>query len=97
MKRKLWGAHGPIPVHTKKNLRDEKGQPCHGMYLPDERVIVISGDIQDARLREVTLEHEWLHSVLCDAGGQDIIDDDKHEWFCSVVSAALVAARRQQK
>jgi len=94
MKRKMWGAHGPVPVKVKKNLKAPDGEKCHGIYLPDERVIYIDADsAKDPRLGEVTLEHEWLHSVICDAGGQDIIDSELHEWFCSVVSAALVARR----
>ena len=94
--KKLWGAHGPIPVRVKKKLKAEEGDECYGLYRPDVRVIFIDADIADETLQEVTLEHEWLHSVICDAGGEDLIEREKHEWVCSVVSAAIVSRRHSK-
>lgn len=76
---------GPIPVTVVKKLRDRSGRLL-GKYHPQERLIELEAKMSQP-VAEQVLWHEWLHSVLFDAGVQ--LTREQTESVCDSVGTAL--------
>ena len=78
---------GPIPIRTVKKLRDKSGA-LMGKYFPNTRTIHLRKGMVPHATRQV-LWHEWIHSVLFDAGVQ--LDRRDAEHVCDALGTALAA------
>jgi hypothetical protein len=85
--RAVWSALGPIPVRVVKDLQMD-GKPCMGIYDPAARLIQIREGM-DAIAALQTCAHEWVHSVLSDAGVS--LSEADEERVADSVGTAIVA------
>lgn len=92
----MWAPHGPVAVVVTTGELISEGERLDGLYKPDERTIYIAGRLRGF-VRHETLEHEWLHAVITDAGGEALLSETIHEWVCEVVSKSLTSRRFARK
>lgn len=90
--REMWAQHGPVKVIEKQEVYGRDGSRLNGCYIPDERAIYIDAGMTGFLQKEI-LEHEWLHAVMDDAGGEHVLSEAQQEWVCRVVGKCLVSRR----
>jgi len=61
----------PLFVERVKELKDGEGQPCAGLYVPQEGKIKLDWGMP-ASYEQVTLAHELIHALLAQAGLGDM-------------------------
>lgn len=93
--KRLHGTGGPIKVKLVKRSQDEDGDDAWGTWEPSTRTIEIErGAPLEHQYR--TLYHEWMHSVLADAGIVNMLSGEAQEMLCDAVGAARVQEMRKR-
>ncbi len=86
--RTVSGPAGPIRVVRRKDLRDEHGVECDGLWSPNERKIFIASRLELPRRHQV-LCHEKTHRWLDDVGV--LFRDQKLlEQVCDAMSVGMM-------
>jgi hypothetical protein len=84
----VWSALGPIEVRVVEGLKDEKGTPIMGCWDPAARLICVRAGM-DPTASVQCVAHEWVHSILSDAGTH--LPDVDEERVADAVATAIVA------
>lgn len=97
----LWAPFGDVRVRVEREvLRNERREILNGQYRYDERLILIAEELDD-HVAEVTLNHEWVHAVLGDAGTDAVLTRKQNEWVAEVLGQAITkrfpAQRRSRR
>lgn len=79
---------GPIPVRESTEGLQESDL---GAFDYHERRITIRPGLNEQQ-RQQTLMHEWVHSVLWDAGLHNALKPKVEEQICDIIATALVAS-----
>ena len=87
----VYSVLGPIPVGTKRDLKDDDGERALGLWLPEERRIWIIEGL-DPVAAWATLLHERLHQILWDSGARPSSREEE-ERICDAVATAFLAER----
>lgn len=84
----VWSVLGPIPViETEEGL----GENDLGSFDYHARVIRVRPGLQ-VQQRDQTLQHEWVHALIWDAGFHNALTHELEEQICDVIATALVAS-----
>ena len=81
------GGLGPITVRTTEDVK-LKDEDAYGRYDFHTRTILILKEMHADAQRQV-LWHEWIHSVIFDAGLHNMLSKEQHEAVCDSIATAL--------
>lgn len=88
MPKTMPGHIGPVAVRVVADLKSSKDEECYGKYDFDTRTIQIWEKMHPDAQRQV-LWHEWIHSVIFDAGLHTLLSKEQHEAVCDSIATAL--------
>jgi hypothetical protein len=84
----------PLPADPVHVVRQDglQAKGCAGLFRWSDRTIVIDAGLK-LTAAHLTLEHEWVHAVLADAGVT--VPNKLEEEICNALAAAIVYRKRQ--
>ena len=83
----LWSALGPVEVRVQSAGLDKD----FGEWDAEQRVIQVRPGVHPSTARHTT-GHEWVHSILWDAGLTAHFPPNLEELVCDAIATALVAS-----
>ncbi len=89
----LYSALGPIPVERVENIPNSNPEATTmGQYSTLARTVQLSNEVKSAESMLATMGHEWVHSILMDAGVSNLMSRENEESICDAIGTALAGA-----